>query len=141
MKKLWFNQTGNSVAGNASLNTSNLWSVANSPITANITLPQQEPMPEEDVYMPDEDMPDMPVGDTIDQFDTSGIIAYSHPFDEAGVPEEINVRVKSPRCKFIRTEIDTLYTKLNYARSQYEIEKIYESIDQMEQILMSQKCY
>tara|TARA_R110000744_G_scaffold171861_2_gene290380 strand:+ start:1820 stop:2131 length:312 start_codon:yes stop_codon:yes gene_type:complete len=86
-----------------------------------------------------EDSPELPLGDTIDKFDSSGKFSYTHPFDENGVPDEIKVSIRNPHCRFITLQIEKLYNDLNFANSQQQIDNIYSSIDRMEEI--QQECF
>jgi len=83
---------------------------------------------------------DLPLGDTIDKFTPSGELAYSHPFDESGVPEEVKITTEIEHCEYIKTELENNYSELNFANSQIEIEKIYSKIDMLEEIQQNQKC-
>ena len=86
-----------------------------------------------------EDSPELPLGDTIDKFDSTGKFSYSHPFDEKGVPDEIKVQTKNPHCRFIKLQLEKLYNDLNFANSQEQIDYIYSSIDNMEEL--QNECY
>ena len=83
----WFNQSGAnlSVGGSFSSNSNNdntsLWSVdGGGSINPYETEPYETEQSED---MTDgADVPDLPLGDTIDKFDSSGKFSYTHPFDE-----------------------------------------------------------
>ncbi len=155
-KDLWFNQSGGglSVSSGYSSNSSlssqvfdpdantSVWSVGN-PDSANINqnTPDSANINEEPVEdnTDGEDTPELPLGDTIDKFDPSGNIWYSHPFDERGVPDEIKVNIRNAHCKFVKLQLEKLYNDLNFANSQAEIDTIYSSIDKMEEI--QNECY
>jgi|TARA_B100001094_G_scaffold250781_2_gene248403 hypothetical protein len=156
-KDLWFNQSGgglsvssgyssnstfNSQVFNPDADADAQWSVGN-PDSANINqyVPNSDNINEEPVEdnTDGEDSPELPLGDTIDKFDPSGNIWYSHPFDERGIPDEIKVNIRNAHCKFVKLQLEKLYNDLNFANSQAEIDTIYSSIDKMEEI--QNECY
>jgi|TARA_R110000823_G_scaffold309032_3_gene433012 hypothetical protein len=88
----------------------------------------------------EEGEPELPLGDTIDKFTPSGEFVYSHEFDERGVPSSIKVVIDSTHCSFLNDEINNLYSRLNFANDQEEIERIYSSIDILAEVKGKNNC-
>jgi len=70
-----------------------------------------------------------PLGDTIDQFEPESGISLEHPFDEAGFPEDLKFNHNQDHCAFVNNEINNIHTQMNFAKSQQEIDKLYERLD------------
>ena len=77
---------------------------------------------------------EMPLGDTIDKFTPSGEFVYRHAFDENKVPKSIKITVKSLHCRYLKLELENLYSKLNFANSQAEVDRIYSAIDYLTRV-------
>ena len=142
--KLWFNQVGTNIntSFNPVIDNTSLWSLPGggsiNPYFSDDD--QADVLDTEPNETYEEDMPSLPMGDTIDKFDPMGTMNYSHPFDESGTPEEVNITIETGHCNFMSSELDTLYSDLNFARSQEDVDKIYKKIETLEEMISNQKC-
>ena len=136
----WFNQSGanlsvgGSFSSHPNIDNTSLWSVDGGGSINPYGNEQEEDVVDKEDMTDGQDVPELPLGDTIDKFDSSGKFSYTHPFDEYGVPDEIKVSIRNPHCRFIKLQVEKLYNDLNFANSQKEIDKIYSNIDKMEEI-------
>ena len=50
------------------------------------------------------------------------------------VPKSIKITVKSSHCRYLKLELENLYSKLNFANSQAEVDRIYSAIDYLTRV-------
>ena len=128
MRKLWFNNKTNN----------NLWFNQDGQDNFEETVEENV---EEDFVVPDwEYGGETSVGDTIDEFSDTGNINISHDFDESGLPSDMQITQDVEHCEFIKTEIESAYTDMNYATSQEEIDRLYERVDMLESLRVEEMC-
>lgn len=125
-KNGWYNQTGNFFADTGT--NYNTWNeVGDNPSMTSSA--------------PDYEYGGEPLlGDTIDKFDTSGRISYPHEFDKFGLPEALQMAEQNEHCEFIRTQLDKAYSDMNFATNQYEIDRLYEVVDKLNELAGEENC-
>lgn len=89
----------------------------------------------------EEDTPDFGLGDTIDKFDDNPRMNYSHDFGPDAIPEELQWNEQGEHCEFIYTENHNIQSDMNFAKTQEEIDELYDRQDKLYELWDEEGCF
>ena len=85
-------------------------------------------------------LPDIAVADMIDKFDDTPNLRHMHPFGFDDLPVDVQFNEQGEHCEFLKTEREQLLTNLNFAKTQQEIDDIYQALDILSEAGSGEEC-
>ncbi len=87
-----------------------------------------------------EDVPDIAIGDMLDKYDSTPNLRHIHPFGFDDLPSDVKFNEQGEHCEFLKTEREQLLTKMNFAKTQQEIDDIYQALEILSEAGSGEEC-